>query len=195
MALGRELASPQQARVQKFGLANITTARRSARTILIGKRRACTSPEPTARARRRRCWNPSFAPPVSAPDSTLRRISSESTSASASTAKTSRTKISPRPGRACMRRSNRSLRAASSPRIRRTSNASRRWRSLPSPKAAWPSPCTKWAWAAGSIRPTSSCRKSRSSRPLISITRVFSATPLRKSREKRPESSSRAYRS
>ena len=101
MALGRELASPQQARVQKFGLANITTARRSPRAIPNGKRRACTLPEPTARARRRRCWNPSFAPPVFAPDSILRRISSESTNASASTGKTSRTKISPRPGRAC----------------------------------------------------------------------------------------------
>ena len=97
--------------------------------------RACTLPEPTAKARRRRCSNRSCAPRDCAPGFTLRRISSESTSASASTARISRTKISPRPGRACTPSSNRCWRPANSRRIRRFSSASRRWRSSPSRRA------------------------------------------------------------
>ena len=62
-SLGRELASPQQARVQKFGLENITDPLPKLWAIRSAPHPACTSPEPTAKVRPPRCSNRSCAPP------------------------------------------------------------------------------------------------------------------------------------
>ena len=107
MALGRELGVAPAGPRAEIRPRKHRAARRSARQSAPRNSVRRTSPEPTAKARPRPCSNRSCAPPACAPASTPRRIWSASTSASASTAKTSRTPNSPPPGPACTPRSNR----------------------------------------------------------------------------------------
>ena len=145
ISLGRELASPQQARVQKFGLENITVLAEA----LGNPQRASpasTSPARTAKVRRPRCSNRFSARRACAPGFTLRRILKASTSASARRRRNLRSRRLPPPGREFAPPSNRSWPPASSPRIPLSSSASPRW-----PFVAFAqrrksiSPSTKWA--------------------------------------------------
>ena len=67
LTLGRELASPQQARAAKFDLENITRALPSGWAIPSAPFRPCTSPGPTAKARLRPCSRAFCARPDCAP--------------------------------------------------------------------------------------------------------------------------------
>ena len=84
LSLGRELAAPTQAAAAKFDLENITILWQRIWAVRTALTQSCTSPAPTERVRRPLFSNRFFATPAFAPDSTLRRTWSASTSASAS---------------------------------------------------------------------------------------------------------------
>ena len=75
------------------------------------------------------------------------------------------------------------------------SRSSRRRPCATSPAGAWTRPCWKWGWAAGSIRPTSARRASRSSPASASTTPSSWARRWRRSPPRKPASSSPACRS
>src|SRR6185437_6425743 len=83
LSLGRELATPRQATVQKFGLGNITALANASETRSALAPRF-TSPVQTAKAPRPQCSSPSCAPPACAPAYIRLRTSRVSTSAFAS---------------------------------------------------------------------------------------------------------------